>query len=285
MPFAKIRDIKINYNVIGSGFPLILIEGLGVDSSSWIFQIPDLQKHFKLILFDNRGIGKSNIGFKKYSIKLFADDTVGLLNFLDIEKTHVLGSSMGGMIAQEIAINHPEIVDKLILCSTFAKSENIIELMTKGIRDILEDTQVDVFETNPKRIMFEKIFSYFLRQIFTDTFLITNNNMIQYTLKQYLSKITYPENFMRQIVAISKHNTLKRLNGIKSDTLIVTGNSDKLIPPSCSEILSEKIPKSKLIKVNGGSHGFHFEMSDLFNNIVINFLAGGHCNNSTNKNY
>ena len=102
MPFAKISNIEINYHTVGDGQPLLFIAGLGVDNMCWIYQVPEFQELFKVIVFDNRGIGKSTGSIAPYSIRMMADDAVELLNYLNIEKSHVVGTSMGGMIAQEI---------------------------------------------------------------------------------------------------------------------------------------------------------------------------------------
>ena len=273
MTFAKINNIEINYHTVGDGQPLLFIAGLGVDNMCWIYQVPKFQEFFKVIVFDNRGIGKSTGGIAPYSIRVMADDAVELLKYLNIEKSHIVGTSMGGMIAQEIAINYPNMVDKLVLCSTFAKPQNMVEIIMKGVKDIIGYNALDIFGINPHRLVFEKLFSYLLQQIFSEEFLLENNKLIEETLRRYLSKLTYVETFLKQTGAVYTHNTIDRLNLIKAETLIITGMEDKLVVPECSDILAEKISRSKLKKIEHAGHGMHFEMPDVFNRIVIDFLS------------
>ena len=274
MPLAKINNIKINYHTIGDGHPLILIAGLGIDNMSWVHQLPEFKKYFKVIVFDNRGIGKSTRSIGPYSIKMMSDDTIELLKYLNIKKSHVLSSSMGGAIAQEVAINYPDVVDKLVLCTTFAKLQNILEIFNKVINDVLEENVKDLFRVNPHKITFEKLFDNFLQEIFSKNFVKENRHLIELTLRKYLSKPTYGETFLKDVIAIHKHDTSNRLNLIKAETLIITGTGDRLVPPECSDILAEKIPNSKLKKIDNIGHGLHFEMPDVFNKIVMDFLHG-----------
>jgi pimeloyl-ACP methyl ester carboxylesterase len=119
MPKVKVNDVQIYYELHGDGFPLVMINGLGGHVYTWNpDHIRELLKRFKLVLFDNRGAGRTDLSDKEYSIKLFADDTAGLMNVLGIPRAHVFGISMGGMIAQELVINYPKKVEKLVLCST-----------------------------------------------------------------------------------------------------------------------------------------------------------------------
>jgi len=114
MPKVKVDDIQIYYEVHGKGFPLIMIMGLGGNADWWDPRlIQALSKEFKLIMFDNRGAGRTDISERKYSVKMFAEDAAGIMDALGISEAHVLGISMGGMIAQELVLNHPKKVDSL----------------------------------------------------------------------------------------------------------------------------------------------------------------------------
>lgn len=272
MPMAKLRKVKLSYNTTGNGFPIVFISGLGMDKMCWIYQVPDFQQHFKVIVFDNRGIGKSQGSIGPYSIKMMADDVAELLAYLEVKKAHIVGSSMGGMIAQELAINYPKVVEKLVLCSTFAKPYKIIELMTKGIREFVNEEVKNIFNFNPKRILFEELFNYLLLQIFSESYIKENRPVIEKTLREYLSNITYAETFIKQLTAIHKHDTLARLNQISAETLVLTGTSDKLVPHGCSDTLAKRIPNSHLLKIDRGEHGMHFENPEQFNKIVIDYL-------------
>ena len=123
MPTAKIGDIQIYYEDYGQGPPLIMILGLGQDIATWNFQISELSKHLRLIVFDNRDSGKSSRSSQNYITQIMAQDILGLMDHLGIDRTHLLGTSLGGMIAQQVALMAPERVNSLILASTTSWGE------------------------------------------------------------------------------------------------------------------------------------------------------------------
>lgn len=280
MSTAMVNGVTIDYHLIGEGTPLVLIEGLGADHNSWIHQIPDLQAHFRLLLFDNRGIGQSTGSFGRYSIQLMADDLAALLDYLQIEKAHIIGSSMGGMIAQEFALLYPEKVNKLILCATFAKHPEMRTMLLDGIRQVIKGDSDQVIELQPHHVLIEKAATYFFKQVFSESFLRENKVFIAQTLQRNLMNPLHGETFLKQLDAIAHHDTTQRLQKITAETLVITGDSDQLVMPSCSEYLASHIPNAQLKIVKNGTHGFHIEKPTLFNRIVIEFLLNqiGHEN-------
>jgi len=134
MSKAKINDINMYYDVQGDGFPLVMIMGFLGNADLWDPRmLPALADKFKVITFDNRGAGRTDVSDKEFSIRLLAEDTVGLMDVLNVPKAHVLGISMGGMIAQELALNYPERVEKLILSSTFCGGPHSILIDTADL--------------------------------------------------------------------------------------------------------------------------------------------------------
>src|SRR5512143_3933191 len=119
MPKTMINGVGISYDVSGSGDPLVMIMGLGGNRSTWRFQVPVFEKYYRVITFDNRGVGDSDKPKGPYSIRQMADDALGLMDHLGIARSHILGASLGGTIAQELAINYPDRVSKLILACTY----------------------------------------------------------------------------------------------------------------------------------------------------------------------
>lgn len=107
MAKIKVNDIDMYYEIHGEGEPLVLIEGLGYSTWMWCKQVEELSKKFKVIIFDNRGVGETDKPDMEYSIEMFADDLADLLSKLEIKKAHILGVSMGGFVAQEFAIKYP----------------------------------------------------------------------------------------------------------------------------------------------------------------------------------
>ncbi len=274
MPFVKVDNVKINYHVFGEGKPLVLISGLGTDHKTWFFQIPIFKDYFKVIVFDNRGMGKSTGSIKPYTTDLMAEDTKKLIDHLKIDKTHVLGSSMGGMIAQKLAINYPDNVDKLVLCSTSAKpGDNLREILKEGLKDIINyEGHDDIFDVKPRIRIVRRILGFFLTQVFSDEFIHENKKLINELIEDYVSNPRYYETFVKQVRAIHRHNTLKDISKIKSETLVFTGSDDKLLPDTSSDILKKGISNAKLVKLKSANHGMHYENAEEFNRIVLDFL-------------
>ena len=123
MPKAKIGEVQIYYEEYGGGPPLIMILGLGQHTATWEFQVSEFTKHFRLILLDNRDSGRSSSCLETYTTETMAGDILGLMDHLGISRAHILGTSMGGMIAQQMALISPEKIDKLILTSTTHSGE------------------------------------------------------------------------------------------------------------------------------------------------------------------
>lgn len=127
MPKVNVNGINIYYEIHGSGYPLILIRGLSSNADHWYCQVPAFSPHFSVITFDNRGIARSDIPDSPFTISTMADDTLGLMDLLKIPKAHFLGISMGGMIAQEIAVKYGQRVNGLILACTHCGGKQAVQ--------------------------------------------------------------------------------------------------------------------------------------------------------------
>jgi 3-oxoadipate enol-lactonase len=263
MPMANVNGININYKIEGIGEPLIMIIGLGSDQSNWRLQTTDFKNHYQTITFDNRGAGKSDRPPGPYTIKMMADDTIGLIDHLGIDKAHILGVSMGGMIAQELAINHPERVNKLVLGSTFAQ-RNETSGFTPEINKALEAYEGSARDLASLRRVASVIIDYsFNKGSYRVTLLPLMKTAIRF------SGIT---GFAEQLGAILAHDAADRLGLINASTLVMTGTEDRVIRPVSSDLIASLVQRSKLVKVLGGSHGFSGEMSGEFNREVLDFL-------------
>lgn len=126
MPFARVRDIEVYYEFHGDGTPLVMINGLSADHSTWGCQIPAYSQKFRCLIFDNRGVGQTSKPVGPYTCRQFADDTAALMSTLGLTRDHLVGASMGGAIAQEFAINYPEKVISLPSYCSWAKSDNYL---------------------------------------------------------------------------------------------------------------------------------------------------------------
>src|SRR5262249_9224350 len=127
MPTTQVRDVELYYEEHGSGDPLLCIMGFATDSTGWLLQVPEFAKRYRTIVFDNRGVGRSSKPTGAYTIHEMADEAAGLLDHLKIARAHVLGLSMGGMIAQELVLRHSARVRGLVLAATFPEPDAATE--------------------------------------------------------------------------------------------------------------------------------------------------------------
>jgi pimeloyl-ACP methyl ester carboxylesterase len=258
MPIAKVNGININYTVEGRGEPLVMIMGLGGDQSAWKHQVSAFKTHYQVITFDNRGVGKSDKPKGSYSPTLMAEDTIHLMDFLKIDKAHILGMSMGGLIAQEVAINYPERILKLILASTFAYQDNEANGVTKNVLDVAE-------------LPLKQGINSLLDASFNKFF---NRFIIVPLIRLQTRRIKEPEltGMKGQVDGTKGYDSFNRLPLIKAPTLVLTGTKDRVVKPESSNTISHKIPNAKLVKIANGSHLVCWEMSKVFNKEVLDFL-------------
>jgi 3-oxoadipate enol-lactonase len=275
MSSASVGPVELYYEEHGSGDPLLLIMGLAADSRAWMFQVPDFARHYRTIIFDNRGIGRSAKPPGPYTIHEMADDAAGLLEKLGIARAHVIGVSMGGMIAQELALRHPERVRGLVLACTYPEPDADIEQQRQfsvqqlgGSVSETGEVQINLSTLDP--FMF---FQHLLPRVFNQSFIDTDLPKLMQVFAGGLEYGFSLEAILGQVAAVMSHKATDRLHQIAAPTLVITGDADLLIPPGNSDILAKNIPGAKLVKIPGGSHGFNFETPDVFNRAVLEFLG------------
>jgi pimeloyl-ACP methyl ester carboxylesterase len=262
MAVAHVNGIDIYFEIHGSGPPLVLIMGLRRNAEWWYRQIPDLSRHFTVIAFDNRGAGRSDKPGMDYSIRLFADDTAALMNFLKIPKAHVLGISMGGYIAQELAINYPDKVNGLILGCTGCGGRRAVHM---------SEERTEKFKAN-KGLTPEQILRKDMELYFSERFIREHTELIEEFVDISLRYYQPADAFFRQFDACLRHDTVDRVREISSPALIMTGDDDILVPYENSLILKELIPEADLKLFDGCRHCFFMEEHEAFNRSVISFL-------------
>jgi pimeloyl-ACP methyl ester carboxylesterase len=218
-----------------------------------------------VVVFDNRGAGRSDQPAMDYSIPLFAEDTAALMKGLGLSSAHVLGVSMGGYIAQELAINYPEMVQRLILGCTGPGGSRAI---------LMSPERLAKFTAN-KGLSPEEILRKDMDIYFSEGFIQEKPEKIEEFVEISRRYYQPPESFLRQFAACQKHDTFERLNRITQSTLIMTGDDDPLIPPENSRILRERIPQARLEFFSAGRHCFFMEFASLFNQRTIAFLKDG----------
>jgi pimeloyl-ACP methyl ester carboxylesterase len=262
MPVAKIGRLSLYYEIIGQGQPLVMIRGVGSNVDHWYEQVPALSQKFQLLLFDNRGIARSSDPGGSFSIRDMAADTIALMEAVGFKKAHVLGYSMGGMIAQEMALNHPQKVEGLILVATDcgislrikAKPE-AYELFSEMIRRGTNEAKVAAADC------------LFAKQTFEN-----KPEVIQRYTEVSQRFPASQKMLAKQWAAVTQHDACGRLQHISSPTLAVTGAEDVLIPPQNAALLAKNIPDAQMVSIDGGGHLFLIEQPRQFNQAVIEFL-------------
>lgn len=262
MPKAQVGDVELYYEEHGQGEPLLLIMGLGASTLSWAEQIPTFAREFRVIAFDNRGAVRSDKPAVHYSIALFADDTAGLMDALAIDSAHVYGQSMGGFVAQELALRHPQRVRTLILGSTSCGGRHAVagspeNLAVIGMMNVL--TPREAAEKG-------------LPLLYSAEFIAGDREaLIARSLREAELRAP-PDAFGRQVQAAIRHNTSDRLAEIRCPCLVITGSDDKIVPAENSLVLGQRIPHAEVAVLPNAGHGYLVEKAEESNRIVLEFL-------------
>ena len=262
MPIVKVGDVNIEYYVEGEGPPLLMIIGGGGQASSWGEPFLErLRPYFRIVRFSNRGTGLSDNPGGELTMRLMADDAVGLLRELGIEKAHVLGISMGGMIAQELALNHPQAVQGLLLGCTNCGPAHSLQ-PSQEVLALLASTP---------GLATEEQFRQFSRLLVTPEFGDSGKEFMGEMTAAFIS--TSMETIGLQMMAIQTFDSYDRLPQIQSPTLIIHGDRDVLAPPKNAEILRERIPGAAVRIVRGVAHCFFWEKPEESAGTIVEFLA------------
>jgi pimeloyl-ACP methyl ester carboxylesterase len=258
---VRIEDINMGCRIYGEGYPLLLIMGYGGTMNLWEERfLRSLAQKYRVIVFDNRGMGETSSGHKHFTIEQFSDDTYELMVALNIEKAHVLGWSMGASIAQELALRHPEIVNKLILYASLCHPE-IFPPEPKVLSKL----------ENSLGIPFENGYQW-LHLLFPSDWIKSNQDRIREIFQRPLGTID-PDSIHKQAEAINKwEGTCNRIPFLKHETLVIDGKDDLILPSENSAYLASKLPNSKLILIAEAGHGLMFQNPDKFNLIINLFL-------------
>jgi pimeloyl-ACP methyl ester carboxylesterase len=263
MPTVEVNGIALHYVEAGSGDPLLLIMGFGGDHLAWAFQAPEFSARYRVISFDNRGAGQSSVPDSPYTTRLMAADAVGLLDVLGVERAHVLGVSMGGMIAQEVALNHPARVRSLQLHCTCARPDAYILALMEVWRGVRAKSTLEEWLRTVALWLFSAV-TYARRPEFVEAVIQTG------LANPYPFSLT---GFVRQGEAVRSHDTLGRLPTLACPTLVSVAEHDILVPPRFSREIAAAVPKSELRIVDDAAHAYFWERPDVFNAMCLDFLA------------
>ncbi|MEE8398272.1 MAG: alpha/beta fold hydrolase [Desulfobacterales bacterium] len=266
MPRVQIGDIGIHYEIHGEGEPILLIAGFTNSAGGWFMQLPALSKEYRVIAFDNRGTGQSDKLDIPYTMDEMADDAVGLLDALGIDAAHICGVSMGGRIAQCIAIRHPQKVISLVLACTGCGGPHDIAGDAEALKSLAPPRQAqqrapDEEEPGPWSNMM------------SHQFVENNPDIMAQIMAVSLESPAPPSTFKNHGRASRSHDSYDRLPEIKTPTLIMSGDADVIVPVENSRLLADKIPNSELVVFEGMGHCFKWEAAEAFNRTTLDFLG------------
>lgn len=262
MPYAHVNDIDINYLIEGDGpETVVLINGLADDLTTWVYQVDALvSAGYRVLRFDNRGIGESSKPAGPYTTELFAQDAKALVEHLGITDFHLMGVSMGGMIAQEYALAYPGDLRSLTLACTYAAPGPFCSRMFSLWADTAPIMGVPA-------VMRDVTLWAFTQGFFAER----EGELAEFeTAMAYMNQPTAA--YLAQLHSIRHHDTVDRLSLITTRTLVLAGEEDILIPVHLSRALHELIPGSAFATTRGG-HGCIWEFPDPFNEQFISFIT------------
>jgi pimeloyl-ACP methyl ester carboxylesterase len=262
MPRANIKDGKLFYDLQGEGAALVLIPGFASGAWLWHWQVSELARSFKVLTFDPRGIASSDNATAPLTIESLAADTAALLDALEIDHAHLLGTSFGGFIAQEFALAFPERVGKLVLaCTSFG-----------GVSHVPPAMEVLAAFASTKGLNSEERARENLLTAFSSEFIENHSDRTDEFCRMRAENFVSEEVYLQQLNAAFAFDASVRVKNITVPTLILTGDKDIVVPPQNSYNLAAAIPGSELKTIAGGSHMFFVEQADEFNRTVTEFL-------------
>lgn len=251
MPHARINGISIYYEEHGAGAPLLLVMGFTANTTAWEPLLPALSSRYRVIAFDNRGSGRSDAPEAAYSMAEFAEDALGLLTHLGIERAHVYGVSMGGMIAQHIALRAPRRVLSVVLGCTTPGGQHATPAPEQVVASLLKSSTLPI----------EQAFDLTLPILYSDAFAAAHRAELYERALQNAPLRAGEAGVKGQLAAIQGHDTYAQLPEIAVPTLVLHGDADELVPTANGRLLAERIPGAKLTLYPGARHGYHVEFA------------------------
>jgi len=262
MPTVEVNGQTLYYEVHGEGEPLLCVMGLSADTLAWMLQVPAFSAGYRTVIFDNRDVGRSSIAEGPYEIADMARDALALADALELGSFHLLGVSMGGAIAQEMALAAPERVRTLTLAVTFpaggAWARKLSEVWAARVRRASREERVDEL----------------MLLTFSEAFF--ENEAQAEWVRSLVLQNPHPqeaEAFVRQLEACGRHDARERLRWLELPTHVIGAEHDILVPIWKSRELADLIPGARLTVLPGAPHGVNVETAEQFNRAVLDFIA------------
>jgi pimeloyl-ACP methyl ester carboxylesterase len=262
MPFAELGERRVYYEEHGEGDPVLLVNGLAADHTTWGLQTDAFKERFRVIVFDNPGVGQTEGPRGPYTSELFADVAAALLRHLGVERAHVVGASMGGIIVEQLALRHPELVRSLSLHCTWGKADGYLTALIRS------------WQTSARALPLLDL----CRQIWLFVFTVSHFNDHPDELAELERQVLdnpypqSPEAFCDQAEACITHDVLDRLGEIEAPTYVTVGDRDLLTPAHHSYLIKERMPDAVLRVWPRMGHAPFWEIPDEFNARNLEFL-------------
>jgi pimeloyl-ACP methyl ester carboxylesterase len=264
MPTVISGDVTIHYETHGHGEPLLLIPGFGCSTEVYRANTPALSEQFRVIIFDPRGAGRSASPDDGYTMTAFADDAEAVLRAAGVDTAHVLGTSFGGLVAQHLALEHPERVRRLVLGCTTPGGAAHVQPPAENLATFLAASLVeDAAESTRMRYPLH----------YSDSYIETHDEEIVAHSVATSHLGATPHGRDGQLAAIRTHDVYDRLVEIAAPTLVAHGDEDGVIPVENGEALARQIPRAQLRIYAGAKHMFFVERAAEFNGDVLAFLT------------
>jgi 3-oxoadipate enol-lactonase len=258
---AKLGHYTLKYLDEGQGTAIILIHGLAGDHSAWLTQVEALRPNYRVIAFDNRGAGASTQIDEVVSTADLAEDTLRLMSHLEIDRAHVVGRSMGGAVAQHMALKEPERIISLALCASFARLDPLGSRVLSNMREALE-----------WRMSWADHARHSVQNFVSAQFFNNNPQQIAKIEKLIGGETRLPACYSRQNDACQTHDTVPDLARILQPTLIMAGDSDPICSLTATDMLSTGLPNARTEIFKGASHFFLMEQSEKFMRLLSDWL-------------
>ncbi len=256
--------MTLYYGLQGDGPPLALFMGLGGNIAMWDPEFVDgLAAHFRTLIFDNRGTGRSDKPDAPCSMKTFADDAAALLDALGFARAHIFGASMGGMIAQQFALDHSARVERLILCCTTPGGPHMTPPGQETLEAIANIDGISPAEATRKNRHFA----------FTPEFIAAHEDYLEAKLLRETAHPTPPYALMHHFAAAAYFNAYERLPEIRQRTLVMVGREDLMVPAPNSVVLAQRIPQADLLMYANAGHGVLTERCAECLDAIVRFLT------------
>jgi len=268
LPKTSVNGLRLYYEIAGEGEPVVLIPGFAAGRWIWFKQTEELARNFRVITFDPRGVAGSDKPEGSQTIALLADDLAHLLQTIGIDGAHVVGASFGGFVAQEFALKYPSMTRKLVLCCTSFGGPNHVVPAPETLQAL----------ASTKGLNSEERMRANLLLAFSPEYVRTRVNEVDHVVRLRAANEVPEHVYLGQLHAAMNFNAEERLDQIACPTLVLSGDSDVIVPIQNSRNLAAKIPGSTMCVLDGGSHTFFIEQAREFNHIVTEFLLKGNPN-------